>query len=125
MRDFPPPAEQVMNVRPDLHEIVARRRMPVLDGLRAVAVFLVVCGHAGYPVAGIPGDLGVSLFFVLSGFLITRLLVREENDTGTVSLRNFYLRRTLRIFPAYYAFLAFSITADRFLSSHWSRGLLA
>ena len=50
--------------------------------------------------------LGVSLFFVLSGFLITLLMMREREATGSVSLKRFYARRALRIFPAYYAFLA-------------------
>lgn len=72
----------------------------------------------------IPGDLGVSLFFVISGFLITLLLLREESATGTVSLRAFYLRRTLRIFPAYYAYIAFSLAVDTVRGHPWSGELL-
>jgi peptidoglycan/LPS O-acetylase OafA/YrhL len=53
----------------------------------------------------ITGAMGVNGFFVLSGFLITRLLLREMEATGRISLRDFYIRRTLRIWPAYYAFL--------------------
>jgi peptidoglycan/LPS O-acetylase OafA/YrhL len=73
-----------------------------LDGLRAIAVSLVVFYHFG--VAYAPGGYGVVLFFVLSGFLITRLLLGEFRKDGTVSLRNFYIRRALRIFPAFYAY---------------------
>jgi peptidoglycan/LPS O-acetylase OafA/YrhL len=52
------------------------------------------------------GRLGVELFFAISGFLITTLLLRERRDTGRISLRSFYTRRTLRIFPPYYTILA-------------------
>ena len=101
-------------------EVIARRHFPALDGLRAVAVMVVIIGHHGYPIPGIPADLGVSAFFVLSGFLITRLLMREEATTGRVSLTGFYARRTFRIFPAYYAFLLFSFVLDRIQGSVWS-----
>jgi peptidoglycan/LPS O-acetylase OafA/YrhL len=73
-----------------------------LDGVRAVAAFLVVFYHFGIP--GIPGGLGVLIFFVLSGFLITWLLLKESDRFGTVSLRDFYMRRCLRIFPAFYCY---------------------
>ena len=53
------------------------------------------------------GHLGVNVFFVISGFLITSLMLQEEAETNTVSLKNFYIRRTLRIFPAYYFFYSF------------------
>ena len=85
------------------------RHLPCLDGLRAVAVSMVIVTHFGYPALG---GLGVSIFFVLSGFLITTLLLRELEATGTVSLQGFYARRSLRIFPAYYTFLAFSAAID-------------
>lgn len=78
-----------------------------LDGLRAIAILLVVWFHAGHDGWGFLGKgfFGVELFFVISGFLITTLLLREEERTGQVSLRNFYIRRSLRIFPLYYAVL--------------------
>ena len=62
------------------------------------------------------GSLGVRVFFVLSGFLITRLLLGEHTTTGTISLKNFYARRALRIFPVYYLYLLF-------LAILWSLGL--
>lgn len=76
--------------------------MPSLDGLRAIAAFLVVFYHVG--MAWAPGGLGVLAFFVLSGFLITWLLLKEEEKSGTISLKSFYVRRSLRIFPAFYAY---------------------
>ncbi|HSR06312.1 MAG TPA: acyltransferase, partial [Bryobacteraceae bacterium] len=92
--------------RPDqsgaLRANLAKRHMPSLDGLRAIAAFLVVFYHAG--VAWSPGGLGVLTFFVLSGFLITWLLLKEEEQSGTISLKSFYIRRSLRIFPAFYAY---------------------
>jgi len=75
-----------------------------LDGLRAIAAFMVVFYHFGIPF--VSGGAGVLMFFVLSGFLITWLLLRENDDTGTVSLRQFYARRSLRIFPAFYCYVA-------------------
>ena len=85
-------------IRPQIAAIVKESHLPALDGLRAVAVGVVMLYHfTGNP--WIPGDLGVGLFFVISGFLITLLLMREADRTGTVSLSQFYLRRTLRISP--------------------------
>ena len=72
---------------------------PDIEGLRAIAVLLVVAGHAGIDrVAG--GYVGVDVFFVISGFLITTLLVKEAARTGTISLRGFYARRMMRLLPA-------------------------
>jgi peptidoglycan/LPS O-acetylase OafA/YrhL len=81
-----------------------------LDGLRAVAIVIVLVSHFGNKVSHIVwvpkvGEIGVDVFFVISGLLITLLLLREERRTGQISLRAFYLRRALRIFPAYFAFL--------------------
>ncbi len=76
--------------------------------MRAVAVFIVIFYHSGMP---IPGGVGVLVFFVLSGFLITWLLLKEADRHGTVSLRKFYIRRSLRIFPAFTVFAALLITA--------------
>jgi peptidoglycan/LPS O-acetylase OafA/YrhL len=76
----------------------ARHRRDI-EGLRAVAVLLVVAYHCGLPFIG-GGYVGVDVFFVISGFLITGLLLREAERTGTVSIPRFYARRALRLLPA-------------------------
>ena len=75
---------------------------PGLDGLRGVAVLAVLLYHSGL-IRG--GFLGVDIFFTLSGFLITRLLLHERAATGTIRFRHFFLRRALRLMPALFAFL--------------------
>ena len=72
---------------------------PDIEGLRAVAVLAVVLFHADAPGVG-GGFVGVDVFFVISGFLITGLLWREVNSTGTVGLRRFYGARARRLLPA-------------------------
>ncbi|MEV6880105.1 acyltransferase [Amycolatopsis sp. NPDC051128] len=82
------------------------RRFPGLDGLRALAATMVVFYHFGGPNwTWLSGWVGVYLFFVLSGFLITTLLLREQDRTGGISLSNFYLRRVFRILPPYLVIL--------------------
>jgi peptidoglycan/LPS O-acetylase OafA/YrhL len=77
---------------------------PSLDGLRAFAVLVVMAHHAYVP--GFRGGaIGVDVFFVLSGFLITSLLLEEWQKSSDISLRRFYLRRVLRLIPALVAFL--------------------
>ncbi|RSM67468.1 acyltransferase [Actinoplanes sp. ATCC 53533] len=76
----------------------ARHRRDI-EGLRAVAVLLVVAYHCGLPFVG-GGYVGVDVFFVISGFLITGLLLREARRTGRVSIPRFYARRALRLLPA-------------------------
>jgi peptidoglycan/LPS O-acetylase OafA/YrhL len=83
---------------------------PALDGLRAIAITAVVLYHAGGFAPG--GYIGVDLFFVLSGFLITTLLLGEQADRGTVSLRSFYRRRALRLLPALFFLLAIFIAVS-------------
>ena len=94
---------------------IGRGRIPSLDGLRAVAVVLVLLNHArqtkGFPDIpvlhwiGHAGAIGVEVFFVLSGFLITTLMLREQDRTGELNLTGFYWRRLLRIAPAYVTLL--------------------
>lgn len=83
---------------------------PVLDGLRGIAVITVMCYHLEFLVPSLHtvvkgGFLGVDMFFVLSGFLITSILVKEHDQNGKISLKNFYIRRTLRLMPAFWVFL--------------------
>jgi peptidoglycan/LPS O-acetylase OafA/YrhL len=78
--------------------------IPSLDGIRAAAVMLVFAAHAGLK-ERIPGNFGVTIFFFLSGYLITTLLRVEHERTGMISFWSFYLRRVLRIFPAFYLVL--------------------
>jgi peptidoglycan/LPS O-acetylase OafA/YrhL len=87
---------------------LAQRHFGSLDGLRGLSVLAVIWHHATpFPLPGIwgKGPAGVDLFFCISGFLITTLLVREKARTGDIALGAFYLRRALRIFPLYYAVL--------------------
>ena len=88
---------------------LAQRHFGSLDGLRCLSILPVIWHHATpRPLPGIwgKGPAGVDLFFCISGFLITTLLVREKARTGSVALGAFYLRRGLRILPLYYAVLA-------------------
>jgi len=78
--------------------------IPSLDGIRAISFLIVFLAHAGLN-RFVPGYFGLSLFFFLSGFLITTLLRMEFETTGDISLRQFYLRRVLRIFPPFYLIL--------------------
>jgi peptidoglycan/LPS O-acetylase OafA/YrhL len=71
---------------------------PALDGLRGIAVLIVLVGHGPIPFLG--GGPGVTMFFTLSGFLITALLLQERRGTGRVDLGRFYARRALRLLPA-------------------------
>jgi len=82
---------------------------PDVEGLRGIAVLLVVLFHAGLPVAG--GFVGVDVFFVISGFLITGLLLREHERSGRVSLSRFYARRIRRLLPAALVVVVLSLAA--------------
>jgi peptidoglycan/LPS O-acetylase OafA/YrhL len=73
--------------------------IPGLDGLRAAAVLLVLVAHMGWSTA-IPGGFGVTLFFFISGLLITRLLLAEHAQQGRIAVGRFYMRRLIRLYPA-------------------------
>ena len=77
--------------------------LPALDGLRGLAVIGVLLFHADGLLRG--GYLGVDLFFVLSGFLITSLLLAEQKAHGSVDLAEFWIRRARRLFPAVLALM--------------------
>jgi len=82
------------------------RYFPELDGLRTVSILLVVSLHTTDPLwEPLRGNVGVTIFFVISGFLITTLLLREEVERGGASIRAFYIRRAFRILPVYYVAL--------------------
>jgi peptidoglycan/LPS O-acetylase OafA/YrhL len=98
---------------PKLEAILEGRNLPGLDGFRMIAVISVVLAHSGVN-SFFTARHGVAGFFVLSGFLITWLLLKEYESSGRISLRDFYMRRSLRIFPAYYAFILVSIGWDLF-----------
>jgi peptidoglycan/LPS O-acetylase OafA/YrhL len=89
------------------------RGIPALDGIRAVAVGLVLAEHGGIP--GVPGGfLGVDVFFVLSGFLITSLLLDELGGSGRIALAGFWIRRARRLLPALIA-MVLAVVAARAL----------
>jgi len=81
------------------HPARNRKFRPDIEGLRAVAVIMVMLDHAGLAILN-GGYIGVDVFFVLSGFLITGLLLKEVRDSGTISLGTFYARRARRLLPA-------------------------
>src|SRR5438094_377679 len=84
-------------------EYRALKYVPELDGLRALSALLVISYHMHDKVWGwLAGYLGVQVFFVLSGYLITTLALREEAERGALCLPAFYVRRACRIFPLYY-----------------------
>lgn len=112
---------------PDPSDFSRVRFFKSLDGLRALSILGVLWMHAWF-VSGpeyfnklerVPilrmGTFGVDVFFGISGFLITTLLLRERSKNGQISLRNFYLRRSLRIWPLYYATLGFYVLLVIFL----------
>jgi peptidoglycan/LPS O-acetylase OafA/YrhL len=95
-------------------------RIPSLFGLRAVCISFVLLAHLSGTrnfihshVLELYGNLGSRIFLVLSGYLITSQLLREHERSGTISLRNFYIRRAYRIFPAAYVFMAVTVAL------HW------
>ncbi|MGA7414086.1 MAG: acyltransferase [Bryobacteraceae bacterium] len=88
--------------------------LPSLDGIRFIAVVVVIIGHSGIYQYPIPPVQGVTYFFVLSGFLITWLLLREQRASGRISLRKFYARRALRLLPAFYFFFVVYLLLDWF-----------
>lgn len=107
-------------------------RFPSLDGWRALSILMVLGEHSVYTYDFPPkynqliptifdGNLGVRFFFVISGFLITWLLLKEQAQTGAISVRRFYARRALRILPVYFTFLAVAFVLWRFLPLHYEK----
>lgn len=101
-----------MRARREFERFLERRYFDSLDGLRCLAILPVIWHHSTpRPYAGFAGrgHLGVELFFCISGFLITTLLLRERRSRGAVSLPAFYQRRVRRIFPLYYLVLGLTL----------------
>jgi peptidoglycan/LPS O-acetylase OafA/YrhL len=105
-------------------------RIPSLDGLRAIAIALVIVGHSADS-ANAPrvlthfnhlGNFGVRCFFIISGFLITTLLLKEEEQTGSISMKGFYIRRALRIFPASLVFIGVIALCSNYGYVHLNSG---
>lgn len=115
--------------------------IPSLDGLRAISIGLVIFAHIMN--GDFMGNLGVRIFFVISGYLITYLLLKEFDSSGKINLKRFYFRRTMRIFAPFYFFLLtigildsfeivplsirgflapFTYTSDYLLSDSWITG---
>jgi peptidoglycan/LPS O-acetylase OafA/YrhL len=96
-----------------------------LDGLRAVAVGLVILTHAHWPWTNNGGDMGVTAFFVLSGFLITTILVGQRERTGRIAILAFYRRRFIRLAPALLGLLAFTLVFGLTIGwpSQWQIGV--
>jgi len=102
------------------------KRIPSLDGFRAISIFIVILSHCslakGFPDKLAPyvdfGRLGVTIFFVISGFLITHLLLIEDAANNQISIKNFYIRRAFRILPVFYCILllyCFGLTMSRWI----------
>jgi len=96
----------------ELPPVLMQKYIPSLDGLRAFSVILVIVSHSvlNRPSSFICrlslGGFGVTIFFIISGFLITTLLIKEKMAKGRISLKDFYIRRAFRILPVVYLYLA-------------------
>jgi peptidoglycan/LPS O-acetylase OafA/YrhL len=130
MTDAPVQAETPIRViERELSNILGARVISGLDALRALAVSLVLVDHyqvTNHLFGKHPelGGLGVMIFFVLSGFLITSILLREHNATSTISLSNFYRRRAFRIFPAFYCCWILATVVDLTFHEFYWKGAL-
>ncbi|WP_405059368.1 acyltransferase [Kribbella sp. NBC_01505] len=97
-------------------EYLALKRFPALDGLRAIAALMVVVFHNQGP-DWVQGWIGVQIFFVISGYLITTLMLREEDRSGRISFKKFYARRIFRILPVYFVLLGVTLVLQLFHSN--------
>ena len=104
-----------------------KRFFSSLDGLRCISIVAVIWHHTAAKAFSSPisqqGYQGVTLFFTISGFLITTLLLREKEAKGTISLNKFYMRRTLRIFPLYYSIVLVYIVITKIVEGNSIYGL--
>lgn len=110
-------------------------RIPSLDGFRAISILLILFCHArlsaGFPNSPLlidiarQAEVGVTVFFVISGFLITYLLLSEEAKNGAISLKAFYARRAFRILPVYFLYIVFILVWRNFETFGLTNGNLA
>jgi peptidoglycan/LPS O-acetylase OafA/YrhL len=114
-----PPGPHLSGPSPALPRRGQRQR--ALDGIRAIAIALVFAEHFG---GFLPGTVGVDVFFVLSGYLITGLLIAERERSGRVSFRAFYRRRALRLMPAYLVTLGLTVIAASAIAGDQSGSLV-
>lgn len=102
------------------------KRINSLDGIRALSIIMVLLGHASETMPEVinhniifrllsNSSLGVKIFFVISGYLITRLLLKEKAKTGHIDVKDFYIRRIFRIFPVFYLYIAITVLIKIFL----------
>jgi peptidoglycan/LPS O-acetylase OafA/YrhL len=121
-------AAEVSRVSEQSSKVTQRFYRPELDALRFVAFFSVLIfhftfyiSHRGFWLEAIrySGAFGMCLFFILSAYLITELLTREKEKTGTIHIKAFYLRRILRIWPLYFAFIAWMWFFGRYIFHPW------
>ncbi|MFT4153212.1 acyltransferase family protein [Parafilimonas sp.] len=89
-------------------QVAHKYYIPALDGIRGLAILMVLLGHYGVKIT-FGGRFGVTLFFFISGLLICRLLIVEFNKTRTVNLKKFYIRRILRLYPALITMICLSL----------------
>jgi peptidoglycan/LPS O-acetylase OafA/YrhL len=104
-------------------DLLAHSYLPSLDGFRAISIILVIVFHflisyKSHPYFDNVANVGVQFFFVISGFLITTLLIKEQLKTGKISLKKFYVRRICRILPVAYLFLTLILLAKFLLPQH-------
>lgn len=109
--------------------------IPSLNGLRAFSIILVIFAHLlgvkgfsqGLTLTLVPipfGEIGVRIFFVISGFLITWLLLKEKEKTGKINLKKFYIRRLLRIFPVFYFYILVVAITGKILGNEIETGII-
>jgi peptidoglycan/LPS O-acetylase OafA/YrhL len=104
----------MIDAKPDTRPVEGFGYIPGLDGIRAISIALVMVAHYGFGNI-VPGGLGVTIFFFLSGFLITGLLLKEQDTSGLISVPNFYARRFLRLTPELLLLIVVGFTIGRFV----------
>jgi len=108
----------------EIPAVLDQKHYPSLNGLRGISIIMVVLHHimllyyGKYPSVLFIGHLGVDIFFVISGFLITTLCIKEKILTGTLDLKNFYIRRAFRILPVAFLYIVVIAILNYFFNLH-------